>query len=252
MTQFLADIEKYWAGRAAGYSEVNQEELKSGQRKKWLREIRQSGTQKRPEDTTVLDVGTGPGFFAIILAEAGYQVTAVDYTEEMLNEARKNAGSWRDKIVWMQMDAQDLGFADDTFDMIVTRNLTWNLKDPERAYREWYRVLKKGGILLNFDANWYAYLYDEELRKAYIADRKSAAEHQVQDYYEGTDIAEMERLAYEMPLSRIHRPDWDLRVMKEIGFEWVEVDETAGERVLSEAEKINYKSTPVFMVKGRK
>lgn len=37
------------AADAAGYSEVNQEELKSGQREKWLREIRRSGIQKRPE-----------------------------------------------------------------------------------------------------------------------------------------------------------------------------------------------------------
>lgn len=32
----------------------------------------------------ILDIGTGPGFFPVILAEAGYKVTAVDYTQEML------------------------------------------------------------------------------------------------------------------------------------------------------------------------
>lgn len=36
----------------------------------------------------VLDIGTGPGFFAINLALAGHEVTAVDVTEEMLQYAK--------------------------------------------------------------------------------------------------------------------------------------------------------------------
>ena len=59
------------------------------------------------------------------------------------------------------------------FDVVISRNLTWNLKDPKRAYEEWCRVLKPGGKLLNFDANWYGYLYDEEKRLSYEEDRKS-------------------------------------------------------------------------------
>ena len=38
-------------------------------------------------------------------------------------------------------------------------------KAPEEAYREWVRVLKKNGLLLNFDANWYCYLWDEKAQK---------------------------------------------------------------------------------------
>mgnify|MGYP000414643397 CR=1 FL=1 len=40
------------------------------------------------------------GIFAILLAEAGYQVTAIDYTEEMLKEAQQNAGGMAKCIVW--------------------------------------------------------------------------------------------------------------------------------------------------------
>ena len=39
----------------------------------------------------ILDVGTGPGFFAILLAKEGYQVTAVDQNAEMLRCAQENA-----------------------------------------------------------------------------------------------------------------------------------------------------------------
>ena len=191
-------------------------------------------------------------FFAIILAEAGIQVTAVDYTEEMLKEAKANAGELSEKIHFQQMDAQNLEFPDGTFDVVITRNVTWNLEHPVRAYQEWYRVLKKDGVLLNFDANWYRYLCDEELRKGYEEDRKKTKEKQVEDYYEGTDIAEMERIAAAVPLTEILRPAWDLHVMEEIGFQDCRSDETVNERILSRADQINGESTPMFLVTGRK
>ena len=91
------------------------------------------------------------------------------------------------------MDAQALTFADTSFDVVVSRNLTWNLQEPAVAYKEWCRVLKKGGLLLNFDANWYGYLFDEKKRQAYEEDRKNTQELGVEDHYVGTDIDAMER-----------------------------------------------------------
>ncbi len=41
------------------------------------------------KEINVLDIGTGPGFFSILLAERGYNVSAVDYTEEMLVKAKR-------------------------------------------------------------------------------------------------------------------------------------------------------------------
>ena len=161
--------------------------------------------------------------------------------------AKSNAADLADQISFKRMDAQNLEFPKETFDYIVTRNVTWNLEHPKRAYREWQRVLKPGGKILNFDANWYAYLYDDKLKLGYEQDRQRAKEEQVEDYYEGTDIAWMENIAKQVPLSPLKRPKWDLDVLKKIGFDcWA--DETIGERVLSDAEKINYQSTPVFMV----
>lgn len=74
-----------------------------------------------------------------------------------------------------------------------------------------------------------------------------AKEEQVEDYYEGTDIAWMGEHCKASSVKPAKRPKWDLDVLKKIGFDcWA--DETIGERVLSDAEKINYQSTPVFMV----
>ena len=50
---------------------------------------------RAPQEITVLDAGTGPGFFAVILAEASYKVTAIDAAPAMLAEAKRNAGPCR-------------------------------------------------------------------------------------------------------------------------------------------------------------
>ena len=89
MGQMLGRIEEYWTNRAEGYSQVNQEELATEQKNRWLKALEMEFPHRDPKDIRVLDIGTGPGFFAIILAKAGYQVTAVDYTEEMLCKRRK-------------------------------------------------------------------------------------------------------------------------------------------------------------------
>ena len=175
----------YWTHRASGYSAVNREELATDQKAVWrgviAGKIAGNHPGKRPDEIRVLDVGTGPGFFAIILAELGYQVTAVDYTASMLEEARRNAGALAGCIRFRQMNAEELTFPADSFDVVVTRNVTWNLRDPERAYGQWSRVLKPGGVLLNFDANWYRYLWDRGAEQAHARDRENLWASDVRD-----------------------------------------------------------------------
>lgn len=147
MKQFASFEEEnihYWTGRTLGYSGVNQEELASRQRIVWRNVISQriaaQFPDREPSQIRILDVGTGPGFFAIILTELGYQVTAVDYTATMLEAAKHNAGVLADRIFFYQMNAEELTFLDRSFDVLVTRNLTWNLHHPEKAYAQWTRV----------------------------------------------------------------------------------------------------------------
>lgn len=249
--ELIHKIEDYWTNRAEGYSQVNQEELAGDNRINWRTEIESHFPKCEKENFKILDVGTGPGFFSIILAEAGYQVTAVDYTQAMLEEAQKNAGPLAKKITYRQMDAQHLDFPDGSFDAVISRNLTWNLENPVQAYKEWMRVLKKGGILLNYDANWYHHLFDAEKREAYEEDRKMVTEAGVEDHYTCTDIDTMEEIARQVPLSQIKRPQWDCEKLQELGATEIHTDTQVWERVWSEVEKVNYHSTPMFCVEVR-
>ena len=254
----LSENKSYWTGRAAGYSEVNQLELATRQRQKWSdclhAGIARQFPDRAPESMRVLEVGTGPGFFAILLRELGYDVTAIDLTPAMLEEAKKNAGELAGRICWMEMNAEALDFADERFDVVVSRNLTWNLPHPDKAYAEWARVLKPGGLLLNFDANWYAYLFDDEAQAAYDRDRANSAEWGVWDQNveaEGENFDVMEDIARGVPLSKIPRPAWDLKQLAALGLQ-AEADEEVWQRVWSPEEKISFASTPMFLVQGRK
>lgn len=241
----LSQIEGYWTKRAEGYSEVNQHELATGQDQVWFREIQKHLPKEK--NLKILDVGTGPGFFAILLAKQGYEVTAVDYTKAMLAQARHNAGPLAERIHFQQMDAQRLEFPDETFDVVISRNLTWNLEDPKRAYAEWMRVLKEGGKLLNFDANWYHHLFNEEKRRRYEEDREKVEALQMEDHYTCTDIDAMEEIARQVPMSRIMRPAWDLQVLRACAGD-VQADEQVWQRVWDQEEQVNYGSTPMFLV----
>ena len=252
MSNLLNDIEKYWTNRAEGYSDVNKEELESLQRDKWLNEIkRQIGLNKEKsnDNIRILDIGCGPGFFSIILAQAGFNVTAIDYTNEMIEKAKENAGNLVNKIKFIRMDAQKLQFKDESFDVIVSRNLTWNLEKPDLAYKEWIRVLRGKGILLNFDANWYQHLFDDKKRKEYEDDRKKVTEKGLEDYYTCTDIESMEKIARMVPLSKMMRPKWDISTLNKIGVKSINVDLDIWKSVWSEEEKANCASTPMFLVK---
>lgn len=253
--EFREENISYWTKRAAGYSAVNQEELATAQRKVWsdtLTALIAEHYGDTPRGALrVLDIGTGPGFFAILLAQAGFDVTAMDCTEAMLGEARKNAGAMAECIDFRIGNAEEVPMPEASYDIVVTRNLTWNLQQPDKAYAEWLRVLKPGGLLLNFDANWYRFLYDDEAKSRHYEDRKNVAEQNAADDMAGTDVEAMEAIAQKTPLSQEMRPAWDIHTLTALGAD-VTADTEIWRKVWTKDEWINNASTPMFLVRVRK
>ena len=136
-------VQRYWTQRSHDFGTVRRNELEDEMGRKWFRELE----KHLPENgkLKVLDVGTGTGFFAVLLAQAGHRVEGVDLTPAMLEEARALAAQRGLDITFREMDAQALDYEDGCFDAVISRNLTWTLPDPERAYGQWSRVLKPGG-----------------------------------------------------------------------------------------------------------
>ncbi|WP_371372727.1 class I SAM-dependent methyltransferase [Sporomusa aerivorans] len=231
--QKLEAIRDYWTLRADGFSAGNQDELNGEARIAWRDVLRKN--VPAGENLKCLDIGCGPGFLSILLAECGYEVTAVDYTEKMLERARENAAAEGAAIRFLRMDAQSMDFPDNSFDFIVSRNLVWNLEEPERAYLEWLRILKPEGRLVIFDGNHYLYQFNQD----YLEERRAEGyqDGHKAEYIQGVSTAIMGEIARELPLSRLERPQWDLNFLIGAGVKRVCADLVRKEFLTSEKVK---------------
>jgi len=243
------NIESYWQNANARYNETIQKELNGVQKEAWVQLIEEN----RPpgERLEVLDIGTGPGFFPLLLSEMGHHVTAIDCTESMLETARNNVRTAGFDVSFHLMDAHKLTFEDNTFDLILTRNVTWLMYDPTAAYQAWYRVLKRGGRLMIFDANYYLWMYDDKWREEFERDNEEAEKVGFKKF-DKADQEKGDKIARELFFSNVRRPQWDIPVLLNIGFGNILVDADVSEKIQSEVSMVRYRTMPPFMIRAEK
>src|SRR5947209_14523461 len=91
-----------------------------------------------------LDLGCGTGRHSLWLAAAGAAVTAVDFSDGMLAEAKRKPGA--DAVRWVAHDLhRPLPFAEATFDLVVSGLVLEHLHELDGFFAEARRVLKPGG-----------------------------------------------------------------------------------------------------------
>ena len=236
-------VTRYWTRRAHDFAAVRENELKDEISQRWLAEMRPLLPREGALD--ILDAGTGTGYFSILLAAQGHRLTGVDLTPAMIEEARRLSAQNGVTADFRVMDVQALDLPDASFDAVVTRNLTWTLPAPEKAYAEWFRVLRPGGVLLNFDAD-YAENVRNENQKASAIDPSGVYGH----FGITPELsAENARIALEMPAARASRPLWDLDLVRAAGFTAFGADLTAGTRILRERDLAD---APLFLLWAKK
>lgn len=232
----------YWTKRADSFFELRHEELESNKAPRWLHEIvRKIGTAG---SLNILDIGCGSGFFEILLGREGHNVTGIDLTEEMIAKTLQMIhiyGLDESKVSAVTMDAEHPDFADETFDVIITRNVTWALPHPIEAYTQWYRLLKKGGILLNFDAEYAKEAHYNLYAKENLAHQDISIE--LKD--------ECHQLYHMLTISTLDRPEWDSTILEKIGFTDISIDPDFYSRIYIEKDKF-YILDKMFMISARK
>ncbi len=104
-----------------------------------------------PAAGAVLDVGTGPGDIAILLASRArnVKVLAIDLGEHMLSMARDNVrkAGLADRVEIARADAKETGQAAGAFDMVISNSLVHHIPEPKQFLAEVKRVLRPGGGL---------------------------------------------------------------------------------------------------------
>lgn len=229
-------IEAYWDERSGDFSRLRLKELAGPCGAAWSEVL----AEKLPEGTLqVLDVGTGAGFLAILLTKLGHKVTGVDMSGEMLHQAKQNALAAGCSVEFCKENAQALSFAGESFDAVVTRNLTWTLPDVMEAYREWQRVLKPGGLLLNFDSDYgvVSFGQKDDPIDVHAGIRKEL-------------VTECNDIKDELRISTHRRPGWDVAFLRSLGME-VALEEDIGPRVHVD-ESMQFDEVPLFCIAARK
>lgn len=105
----------------------------------------------------ILVIGCGCGREVIPLVKKGYNVTAIDLSEEMVKKTKNICQEFKAKAKILQMDGADLKFESSSFDAILLFNCTIDQvpghENRKKLVAEAHRVLKSGGICIAVSNN---------------------------------------------------------------------------------------------------
>ncbi|HVG30793.1 MAG TPA: class I SAM-dependent methyltransferase [Pyrinomonadaceae bacterium] len=107
----------------------------------------------------VLEIGCGLGTDGAQFARGGALYTGVDLTDAAVSLARRNFELRGLKGEFRTADAENMDFADDTFDLVYSHGVLHHTPDTARAIREVHRVLKPGGraVVMLYHRDSYNY-----------------------------------------------------------------------------------------------
>ena len=97
----------------------------------------------------VLFVGVGTGADLELINTSNLNITAIDFSPDMLNRAREKFKN--SSITFIEMDAQKMEFENDTFDYVIASLILSVVPDADKCLTEMRRVLKKEGKIIIFD-----------------------------------------------------------------------------------------------------
>ena len=173
-----------------------------------------------PAPGPILDLGGGPGRYAIELTRRGYAVTLVDLSERCLELARSKAAEAGIELAGrLRADARDLAaFGDATFGAVLLMGPLYHLLEAEerlRALREVRRVLRPGGRVFAAFLNRYAVVQYAAARAVdYISTFRDELERILT-----TGVQARTRTETHLPDAWFAHPDEIEPLMAEAGFE---------------------------------
>jgi ubiquinone/menaquinone biosynthesis C-methylase UbiE len=108
---------------------------------------RLSDTADLRAGSTVLDVASGSGNAALAAARVGSVVTGIDYVPALLERGRARAAAERLRVDFRPGDAEEIPFADESFDAVISVFGSMFAPDHHRAAAELVRVTRPGGTI---------------------------------------------------------------------------------------------------------
>lgn len=97
----------------------------------------------------ILFVGVGTGADLELINHANLNITAIDYSPDMLGKAKKKFEN--STITFLEMDAQNIEFENESFDYVIASLILSVVPDATKCFQEMARVLKQEGEIIVFD-----------------------------------------------------------------------------------------------------
>jgi SAM-dependent methyltransferase len=145
LSELQVKINAFWTWRGNTISSGALAIRDEAELKTWM-ELLRDWLPPAPAD--VVDLGTGQGFLALVLAAFGHRVRGFDLAEGQLDRAREFGARVSNPPVFATGDAIEPPLEPASVDVIANRNILWTLVDPARAFRNWYAALRPGGRLI--------------------------------------------------------------------------------------------------------
>jgi ubiquinone/menaquinone biosynthesis C-methylase UbiE len=141
---------RYHDGAASGYDAKWGIDFGEIGRRQVLQKVRKALGSDLGVFDRALEIGAGTGYFTLNLMQAGVVRSAVcsDISEGMLETLAGNAQRLGLDVDTAVADAEALPFADASFDLVLGHAVLHHLPDLDQAFREFFRVLRPGGVLL--------------------------------------------------------------------------------------------------------
>ncbi|PYZ94950.1 SAM-dependent methyltransferase [Salipaludibacillus keqinensis] len=135
------EAKSLWDDKADFWNQSSKDMWETGSRKSIVPFI-----QKHfPKGSFIADLGCGDGYGTYKLAQAGFRVTGIDLSEEMIEKAKREERN--NRITFVQGDLTKLPFEEETFSGLMSINAIEWTEHPLQALKEMHRVLKKDHLL---------------------------------------------------------------------------------------------------------
>ena len=105
-------------------------------------------TLKGEKNIKILDAGCGEGYLSRLLAKMGHQIWAIDFCPNLIKAAEKLEEKELLGIKYLLGDFQKTNFPASFFDVIISHQTINEIKKPEMAFKEFYRIIKKRGRII--------------------------------------------------------------------------------------------------------